>query len=276
MFQYLMVGLLLIILSPVECIVGGQPTTLEQFSTSLAQYKGNLFTLFPSPISDLLFLLPPRLGVFDRFAQVIALSPQHILTVGHVIPLNEENRTQASFFQNCQYILDFDNYDIINCTVHPDFQVLQNEITTYAINDIAICKVDKPLSSNIPLITIPTSNIASGTVGRTAGWGKTNPNNTFGSECLNKCNMTIVDQASCNTLYNGIIADYHICAINTNGAGPCGGDSGSPLIINLDGVDYSVGLTSFAKDCASTTFPSVYTNLSYFQSWIENIVKSDK
>ncbi|XP_049825739.1 uncharacterized protein LOC109608952 isoform X2 [Aethina tumida] len=186
MFQYLMVGLLLIILSPVECIVGGQPTTLEQFSTSLAQYKGNLFTLFPSPISDLLFLLPPRLGVFDRFAQVIALSPQHILTVGHVIPLNEENRTQATFFQNCQYILRVNNFKKLNCTAQANFQILQNEITTYAIN-ISICKVDKPLLSNTSYNTYIEYCKSEELQGGEKG---INTSNTFG--CL-ACNMSIVD-----------------------------------------------------------------------------------
>ncbi|XP_037947741.1 serine protease snake-like [Teleopsis dalmanni] len=55
----------------------------------------------------------------------------------------------------------------------------------------------------------------------------------------------------------------------------CQGDSGGPLLMKLPNynniVPYIVGLTSFGSGCAAGT-PGVYTRISTYIDWIEDIV----
>lgn len=46
------------------------------------------------------------------------------------------------------------------------------------------------------------------------------------------------------------------------------GDSGTPLICNVNGSYYVTGITSWGIDCASTYYPGVYTDVFTFRSWI--------
>jgi secreted trypsin-like serine protease len=43
------------------------------------------------------------------------------------------------------------------------------------------------------------------------------------------------------------------------------GDSGGPLTVNGE----LTGLVSWAKDCASTFYPTVYTRVACYLDWIE-------
>ncbi|KAI3641979.1 hypothetical protein MP228_011534 [Amoeboaphelidium protococcarum] len=64
----------------------------------------------------------------------------------------------------------------------------------------------------------------------------------------------------------------------------CQGDSGGPLYVDQENP-VAIGLTAFGDRCASLKFgnlllpanvPAVYTNISYFQSWINNNLKQMK
>ena len=50
--------------------------------------------------------------------------------------------------------------------------------------------------------------------------------------------------------------------------GGCYGDSGGPAIYN----NKIIGITSWAKDCKSLTYPLVYQSVDYFRSWIDNAI----
>lgn len=53
------------------------------------------------------------------------------------------------------------------------------------------------------------------------------------------------------------------------------GDSGSPLqkVLMKPYCMYSiVGVTSFGKFCAFKSMPAMYTKVSFYLDWIENIV----
>uniref|UniRef100_A0A9W3FI12 Serine protease 47 n=1 Tax=Camelus bactrianus TaxID=9837 RepID=A0A9W3FI12_CAMBA len=51
----------------------------------------------------------------------------------------------------------------------------------------------------------------------------------------------------------------------------CWGDSGGPLICNLTEAWVLVGLASLGLDCRHPIYPSVFTNVSYFIDWIDEI-----
>ena len=50
------------------------------------------------------------------------------------------------------------------------------------------------------------------------------------------------------------------------------GDSGGPLQCLMNGQYYVAGITSFGSGCAKEGFPDIYTRVSYFADWIEEIM----
>jgi len=61
-----------------------------------------------------------------------------------------------------------------------------------------------------------------------------------------------------------------ICA-GTWGKDSCKGDSGGPLV---DSKRYLVGIVSWGRGCGRGDKLGVYTEVSYFVTWVENAVLS--
>jgi trypsin len=57
----------------------------------------------------------------------------------------------------------------------------------------------------------------------------------------------------------------------TGGKDTCQGDSGGPLFSHESGVLKLVGITSFGKGCAQRGRPAVYTRVSHYVSWIQEV-----
>ena len=74
------------------------------------------------------------------------------------------------------------------------------------------------------------------------------------------------------------IDEKHICTGFTvepesGVSGICAGDSGGPLLLEHAGEWYQVGVTSFGPEyCARLNGPDVFTNVTEFRSWIDEVV----
>merc|ERR1712121_288260 len=99
------------------------------------------------------------------------------------------------------------------------------------------------------------------------GWGKLSflqgpPN------ILQEANIDIYSQATCRQSYGDVIKGNHICVGKKHTSGSCSGDSGGPLVCK-EGDSYTLaGVTSFGLVTCSTSYPSVYSRISYFRDWI--------
>ncbi|XP_014251639.1 serine protease snake-like [Cimex lectularius] len=166
---------------------------------------------------------------------------------------------------------------------HPDYK------PTSCYHDIALLKISTKLTMTIKLMPacLPAPNLKNQFIGRLAiatGWGKTG----FGRESsmdLLKVALEILDNDKCNEYYKSDakterlqhgITPTMMCA-----AGPessygdtCQGDSGGPLQLYTNRGECLmkiIGVTSFGKSCGMGT-PGVYTKVSSYVHWIENIV----
>lgn len=166
------------------------------------------------------------------------------------------------------------------------FIVHENYNPPSVYNDIALIKLEKPVDFSVsvkPACLHDETNYhiltrAKPTIEAT-GWGSKEYGQNK-SEILQKVNLNLFDV--CNykisrKLKKGILADTQLCAGDANAnKDTCPGDSGGPLqwYYFLDSVYVIVGVTSFGQGCGVSGVPGVYTRVSYFIPWIENIVWS--
>lgn len=115
------------------------------------------------------------------------------------------------------------------------------------------------------------------------GWGITQIGEDS-SDALLKASLNILDTVTCARKYNrsaavprGIVPSM-MCAGDASGgwqSDTCQGDSGGPLQIihpTIDCLYQQVGITSFGRLCALHESPGVYTRVSQYLDWIEEIV----
>eukprot|EP00058_Branchiostoma_floridae_P019880 XP_002605370.1 hypothetical protein BRAFLDRAFT_74194 [Branchiostoma floridae] len=112
----------------------------------------------------------------------------------------------------------------------------------------------------------------------TTGWGET----YFGGpqpDRLQELKMALIPTAVCNGIISydsGRLTDGMICAGHwEGGADACSGDSGGPLVCaGADNRWYVIGITSWGDGCADRYKPGVFTKVSSFISWMDDIMST--
>jgi len=139
-------------------------------------------------------------------------------------------------------------------------------------NDIALLKVSRPMSLNSKAVAINIAPMGMDFEGNNncyiTGWGLTQ-----GSQdrtVLQELQADIRTQSACARAWGSYyINDGHICVENGN-TGACNGDSGGPLVCYVSRIPYLAGATSWGiSGCTTRGYPSVYTRISYFNTWIQ-------
>ncbi|XP_057380531.1 trypsin-1-like [Daphnia carinata] len=145
------------------------------------------------------------------------------------------------------------------------------------INDIAILVLKFPVKyvTAISPVCLPAPGTTDTFVDLEAaiiGWGSMQDQYGPLPQVLQQATIKIISNAECQASYDNLqvtIADSMICAI-IPGKGSCFGDSGGPLLVKSSPTEpwTEVGIVSFGVECASPDYPTVYTRVSSFSSWI--------
>ncbi|XP_075592296.1 transmembrane protease serine 9 [Balearica regulorum gibbericeps] len=140
--------------------------------------------------------------------------------------------------------------------------------------DVAVLELAKPLVFNkyIQPICLPLA-VQKFPVGKKcviSGWGNLQEGNVTKPEILQKASVGIIDQKTCNFLYNFSLTDRMICAGFLEGKiDSCQGDSGGALACEVTpGVFYLAGIVSWGIGCAQPTKPGVYSRITKLKDWI--------
>jgi len=149
---------------------------------------------------------------------------------------------------------------------HYDLREPQDPSAPWAINDIALVRLKKPLDlAKYTPVCLPVIDQSSDEVGNTAwvyGWGFfTDDQGTtrrFRSDVLREAAVQV--RPDCPRGF--------LCACGTEGQDDGKGDSGGPLTVQNDGRHVIIGLTSGQSCNGDRT--SFYSDVSYYRQWIED------
>lgn len=147
---------------------------------------------------------------------------------------------------------------------HPDY----NPITFDS--DMALLELERPsLTQALPLMSDVTNNL-SGKKAMIIGWGDTEQTSfsDYPNE-LQQVSVPIVENQTCETVYPGYITDNMLCAgYAEGGKDSCAGDSGGPLMVQIENEWQHAGIISWGNGCALPYSYGVNTRTSEFSDFI--------
>ncbi|KAM3828821.1 chymotrypsin-like protease CTRL-1 [Vipera latastei] len=160
----------------------------------------------------------------------------------------------------------------------PDvFQVITNPSwDSYKINnDVALLKLSSPvkLSTYVSPVCLASSNevLPAGLKCATTGWGRDKLSSSEPAVILQQVSLPLVPVNECQKQHSNPITTSMICA---GGAGStsCHGDSGGPLVCQKGSTWYLIGIVSWGSPSCNVRTPAVYTRVSKFRNWIDQVV----
>jgi len=135
-------------------------------------------------------------------------------------------------------------------------------------NDIATLRfANVPTNANTNYVTMAASNAGNyaGSSCTITGWGRTSATSAL-PVTLQQGTMTVLTNADCASAWSAAqINNGHIC-VKSNTVSACSGDSGGPLTCG----NVLTGATSWGQAQCSPSFPSVYSRISFFRTWIDS------
>ncbi|KAL7286311.1 hypothetical protein TKK_0019271 [Trichogramma kaykai] len=147
-------------------------------------------------------------------------------------------------------------------------------------NDIALLKLRSPLIFNehVKPIDLPSKNSEVEGEVILSGWGAVHSHGRDTPDILQKATLTTIGLDVCNKAVEKYgdtkVVSSNICTGPiTGGISACQGDSGGPLVKEKNGKAQLVGVVSWGViPCGFVGAPSVYTKVSSYIDWIENVM----
>ncbi|XP_062703754.1 serine proteinase stubble-like [Aedes albopictus] len=161
---------------------------------------------------------------------------------------------------------------------HPNFDRLTLEY------DLALLRFSAPVvfQPNVSPICLPDSNETF--IGWTAfvtGWGALSEAGGPLATTLQEVSLPVMDNKICEMMYKSSgydqsIPNIFICAgLSNGGRDACQGDSGGPMVIQRRDKRFLLaGIASWGGVCGAPNEPGVYTRVSEFLHWIEEIINT--
>ncbi|CAG9798925.1 unnamed protein product [Chironomus riparius] len=202
-------------------------------------------------------------GNFSHFCGGSVLNENHIVTAAHCI--KGFNTSRMAVFAGTNDLREEDKGQRImidSCEIHPDYVELNT-------SDIAVCRLKESFSmgDNITPIEMGTEHIEGGEECLLTGWGYTSrmvigrriPNE------LQEAKFYTITNEECNQMYS--TTPTELCTKSKGLEGACNGDSGGPLVCK----NKLAGVVSYGLMICGTNQPDVYTRVSEFTDWVQQM-----
>lgn len=204
------------------------------------------------------------------------IAPNWVLTAGHCV-----DDFTAAEIDVAVGVHDLKNWSgtrigVKRIVKHPDY-------VSYAANDIALLE----LQSNSAQTPVTIYSGASeqninptllGLMTTLTGWGLADtPTSWYYPSVLQQVELPVVANSYCNNAFGVTLSSSQICAGYNTAKDACGGDSGGPLMLQVDGEWTHVGLVSYGANCKTVQgYYGVYTRTSSFVDFIKQYVPAAK
>ncbi|XP_026316322.1 serine proteinase stubble [Hyposmocoma kahamanoa] len=149
--------------------------------------------------------------------------------------------------------------------------------------DLALLRFYEPVTFQPNILPVCVPDDDEDFVGKTAyvtGWGRLYDEGPLPS-VLQEVQVPVINNTACEAMYraagyNEHIPNIFICAgWKTGGSDSCEGDSGGPMVVQRSRDKRFVlgGIISWGIGCAEPNQPGVYTRISEFRDWINQILQ---
>ena len=148
-------------------------------------------------------------------------------------------------------------------------------------HDIALLELETPASASYGTATLPDLAIhnrivVAGEEAMAVGWGNLSARG-HRPIALHQASLTLKSDNSCRSaIGGGFNSDAHFCTQNiTPPRGICVADSGGPTFVRRGGIDYQVGINSFAESFYSNSLfctTSGFTKVASYVDWINYLI----
>ncbi|XP_026219560.1 coagulation factor VII, like isoform X2 [Anabas testudineus] len=205
----------------------------------------------------------------------IVLSDQWILTAAHCVWQQPHNIFYVTVGKHDQMADEQteQRQQVDKVVIHPNYNKSSSD------SDLAMLKLYSPvqLGRHVVPICLPARN---STFGRTlatirhstvSGWGRLAQ---YGppARMLQRLELPRVPLQECRLHTKLNITRNMLCAgLKTGGRDACEGDSGGPLVTRYQKTWFLTGVVSWGKGCANENMYGVYTRVSNFLDWIDEI-----
>ncbi len=150
-------------------------------------------------------------------------------------------------------------------SIHPRYN--ENVSGKY---DAAVIKLGTPVTKSALALARTGSNRLerAGRLATITGWGNTRVQPESGSagsnvpDRMQEARVPLVSDASCERAYRGAFFPALMVCAGKKGVNVCQGDSGGPMWVTTSTGRRQIGITSFAKGCATARYPGVYTEVN--------------
>jgi len=205
----------------------------------------------------------------NQFCGGMLVSQDYVLTAAHCVEF--ENASSLEVVVGVTNLSSVPNNarrrNVTQIIIHPDYQ---EDAQFNLLADVALLKLDSPITdiTPIPMATSPTT--AAGTVVKAIGWGDTtdDESTTVYSQELKQVQLQTVSLSQLQSDFGAGITLQHLGAF-ANGKDACQGDSGGPLF--TESPLLLVGITSFGDGCADEA-AGVYVDVGFFSAYINSII----
>ncbi|XP_075384210.1 mastin-like [Tenrec ecaudatus] len=166
---------------------------------------------------------------------------------------------------------------VAHVIIHPNY----NPQDATQGRDIALLKLVAPvkLSPTVQLVTLPRPRlrVCPGTKCMLTGWGDIRSGEPLPrNKNLQEVQVPIVDLQTCRKSYRRIkkyVSNNMLCA-GSPWMTACYGDSGGPLVCPKGRIWVQVGVVSWGNPkCDKPGYPTVYTEVAFYMSWIRKYVQ---
>ncbi|XP_043938389.1 chymotrypsin-like elastase family member 1 [Protopterus annectens] len=206
------------------------------------------------------------------------IQPRWVMTAAHCVDrsysfrvavgdhnIYENDGTEAYIAVNAKFI--HANWNTNNVAAGYDIALLRlasNAVLNSYVQLAALPSNGEILSHNHPCII--------------TGWGYTRSGGQV-SATLQQAPLPVVDHVTCSSSswWGSTVKSTMVCAGGNGAQAGCQGDSGGPLNCYVNGRYYVHGVTSFvsASGCNTYMKPTVFTRVSAYISWINNIIANN-